>query len=148
MNVSEPIKPKPPDPEQDVLKVVKPATSGQDLRDLFTSMRIALEKSPADDSKAQKASVSEKDSLAHELEREQLDSSRQDRKHRGRFGNWIFGVVVGWLLLVVMMLLLAGFKGWGFYLSDAVLIAVLTTTTVNILGLLLAVTGYLFPKRP
>ena len=32
-------------------------------------------------------------------------------------------------------------------LSDPVLIALLTTTTANILGLLLIVVGYLFPKR-
>lgn len=146
--MSEPTKPKQPDPEPDVVEVHRPPGPSQDLLGLFKSMKVALEKGPSDDSRAQKAPVAEKVSLAHELEREQLDSTKQDRKHRGRFGNWIFGVVVGWLLLVVLMLLLAGFKGWGFYLSDAVLIAVLTTTTVNILGLLLAVTGYLFPKRP
>lgn len=32
-------------------------------------------------------------------------------------------------------------------LTDPVLIALLTTTTANILGLLLIVVGYLFPKR-
>ena len=34
------------------------------------------------------------------------------------------------------------------HLSDTVLVALLTTTTINVLGLLYFVANYLFPKKP
>jgi len=50
---------------------------------------------------------------------------------------------------VTVLLLLQGFglRSWEFKLSDPVMLAVIGSTTVNILGILYVVANYLFPKR-
>jgi len=50
---------------------------------------------------------------------------------------------------VTVLLLLQGFglRSWEFKLSDTVMLAVIGSTTVNILGILYVVANYLFPKR-
>ncbi len=52
----------------------------------------------------------------------------------------IFAIVVGWLAVVAVLLLNAGISR-----SDAVFVAALGTTSVNVLGLLYIVARYLFP---
>ncbi len=52
----------------------------------------------------------------------------------------IFGIVVGWLAVVAVLLLNAEINR-----SDAVFVAALGTTSVNVLGLLYIVARYLFP---
>lgn len=49
--------------------------------------------------------------------------------------------MVGWLLSVILCLAFEGLHLWGFHLSDAVVIAFITTTTVNVIGL-----GYIVAK--
>jgi hypothetical protein len=50
-----------------------------------------------------------------------------------------------WLLIVTVLLYLNGFSI--VHVSDSVLIAVVTTTTANIIGTLLVVAKYLFPNE-
>ncbi len=78
---------------------------------------------------------------------EEITGLRQDRKQRLKFGKWIFRLVCAWLGFVAVLIALSGWRLGNFTLSDSVLIALLGTTTVNVIGVLLAVTGYLFPKR-
>lgn len=52
----------------------------------------------------------------------------------------IFAIVVGWLAVVAVLLLNTGISR-----SDAVFVAALGTTSVNVLGLLYIVARYLFP---
>ena len=55
----------------------------------------------------------------------------------------IFGIVIGWLWAVRQLLVLPATDRP----TDAVLIAALGTTTVNVLGLLYIVARYLFPQQ-
>ena len=79
-----------------------------------------------------------------EYKREELESRKQDRKQRGRFSIWIFG-----FMGIYMILVLAGlyFVGCGVLsLSDTVLVALLTTTTADVIGIFIIVAKYLFHK--
>lgn len=63
---------------------------------------------------------------------------------RKRYAHRIFLITSGWLICVVAILALVGLKV--FELSDSVLIALLGTTTVNVLGFFVIVIQYLFNK--
>lgn len=62
-------------------------------------------------------------------------------------------IVVAWMIWVGKLVFLNGLNYAiksglkGFYLSDNVMIALLTTTTANIIGLLVIVTRYFFPNN-
>lgn len=65
------------------------------------------------------------------------------------FASLLFALSLGWLIFIGKVVWVSG-KGFTggdpFKLSDAVLIALITTTTVNVLGLFFAVTRWLFPN--
>lgn len=77
-------------------------------------------------------------------EKAKLDRFQSDSKSRGWLTYWVAIVVSLWLLVVIALLI-----GIMYYfkqpLSDNVLIALLTTTTLNILGLPLIILKGLFP---
>jgi hypothetical protein len=73
-----------------------------------------------------------------------LDNFLSNQEARKKYSYRIFLITSGWLISVVSILLLAGFKK--IVLSDSVLIALLGTTTVNVLGFFLIVIQYLFNK--
>jgi hypothetical protein len=56
----------------------------------------------------------------------------------------LFILVMIWLSSVAALLLLQGFRVWGFYLSDAIIIAYITSTTVSVLGLFHIAAKWLF----
>lgn len=60
--------------------------------------------------------------------REELARFRKDTKDRSILAYWTFGIITGWLVGVLVLLF---FKK----LPDSVFITLLTTTTVNIIGL-------------
>jgi len=63
-------------------------------------------------------------------------------KHRKTLVYWVMWVVSLWLFLVIFVVAISGFSF--FELSDSVLITILTTTTINILGLPLIILRGLF----
>lgn len=78
--------------------------------------------------------------LEHEL-KELRDKHGLRLTYAGR----IFWLVVGWLACVVICIVLAGFKYKGFSLSDTVLVAFITSTTVNVVGLFVMVAKWMYP---
>lgn len=66
-----------------------------------------------------------------ELENDRL---RDDNKHRNSLVFWMKCVVAIWMGLVITLIFLSGFR-ISFHISDAVFVALLSTTTVNVLGL-------------
>lgn len=58
----------------------------------------------------------------------------------------IFWLVVAWLACVVVCVMFSGFRFKGFQLSDSVLIAFITSTTVNVVGLFVLVAKWMFPS--
>ena len=80
------------------------------------------------------------DSLKQEL-REARDTHEARIMYIGR----TFWLVVAWLACVVASVTFAGFRFCEFSLSDNVLIAFITSTTVNVLGLFVLVAKWLYP---
>jgi len=96
------------------------------------------------------------DNRKRELELDDFKNTVQGRKHYARCAFWL---VVVWLFLVLLTVWAASIKvitpSWyplwmplitSFTISDSVLVTLVTTTTANILGLLIIVFQYLYPQ--
>jgi hypothetical protein len=108
----------------------------------------------------------EEEQLDHEQQlhfqsiRLRIDDARQNIDLRRQLSQQTLRIVKCWMSAVFVLLVFHGFE-WptqigtpfgnlnlpSFTLSDSVIIAVLTTTTINVIGLLLTVTINLFPPR-
>jgi hypothetical protein len=91
-------------------------------------------------------------SLAVQIEklRAELDSFKQDVAQRKQYAPRLYALTCGWLGAVAVILLLQGFSAGTthfFSLGNDVLIALLGTTTVNVIGLFYIVAKYLFPNQ-
>lgn len=104
--------------------------------------------------KADDRTIAEKKYLEREREKEYVRGLKQDIDERKKYASHIFLLVVWWLAGVVAILVAHGIRWpWmaqyvGFDLPEAVLIALITTTTGGVVGILLIVARYLFPQRP
>ena len=74
----------------------------------------------------------------------QLKRLLDDNKARKSFSIWIFVLTVLWMFLVLLIVIQCSRKV--FFLSDGVLIALITTTTANVFGFFYVVVNYLFNK--
>ena len=77
----------------------------------------------------------------------QLKGLAQDQDARKKWGNRVFWLLVGWLVTVFAAFIFQGFGWFHFHVSDSVLIALISTTTANVLSLGYIVANYLFPKH-
>lgn len=86
-----------------------------------------------------------------QLENDALDEvnkgDAQDREQRKQFAEKIFSFVCMYMGAVMFVLLSSGAQWVDFHLSDQVIITLITTTTANIIGVLLIVVHYLFRKK-
>ena len=82
-----------------------------------------------------------------DLKKAEIDDRKQDREERKKYAIRIFGLLIGYIFFVVLMLFGTGYWGCGFSLSDNLLIALVTTTTANIIGIYTIVARYLFPTK-
>ena len=83
--------------------------------------------------------------------KEETESIKQDREERKVYAGKTFNLLCVYMVCVGILLLMSGFaesEKAKFHLSDPVLIAILGTTTTNVLGIFYFVANYLFPKRP
>jgi hypothetical protein len=76
----------------------------------------------------------------------------QDTAERKKYALWFFHLSCVWILVITVVLLLQEFGSFWFgkmpfKLSEPVMLAVIGSTTVNVLGILYVVANYLFPKR-
>jgi hypothetical protein len=76
-----------------------------------------------------------------------LHDHRQNIGLRKEFAGKIYWLVIAWVASILVLLVLEGFKIDGFSLSNSVLLALIGSSTLNIVGLLYVVTHYLFPKN-
>ncbi len=65
---------------------------------------------------------------------------------RERIAPWIVAITACYLFFVAAVVAFAGFGFWNFFLDDSVLIALLTSTTVTVLGLIIIILKSLFPN--
>lgn len=80
----------------------------------------------------------------HDLKWQETNRYARDTELRIELTHWIRWLIPAWLASVVAVLILSMFFGG---LDSSVLIALLTTTTVNILGLPYIVLKGLFDKK-
>lgn len=73
-----------------------------------------------------------------------LKEARDTHALRLSYTKKIFWLVVGWLACVVACIVLTGFKCYGFSLSEKVLIAFITSTTINVVGLFILVAKWMY----
>jgi hypothetical protein len=85
--------------------------------------------------------------LDKEHKKAALLNIKQDIELRRDYARDVFKLIVFWLAFVGLIVLLQGFKLLGYILADSVMIALITTTTASVIGILLIVVRYLFPNR-
>lgn len=81
---------------------------------------------------------------------EEVESIKQDREERKVYAGKTFNLLCVYMVCVGVLLLMSGYsesENAKFHLSDPVLLAILGTTTTNVLGIFYFVANYLFPKR-
>jgi hypothetical protein len=100
----------------------------------------------ADAQDALRALAGEKELYANLLNEENLADRRSARTQREKYARRIFVLVCVWIILIFVLLLCQGFGDVIRYkpLSDKVLIALITSTTVNVIGTLIIVLKYIF----
>jgi hypothetical protein len=103
-----------------------------------------------------KATPSEPDIKTREEERDLEGEKKktvirglgQNIKERKKYAECFFVLACCWLLSITVVVLLEGFGAFlRFRLSDNVVLALIGSTTVNVLGILYVVANYLFPKK-
>lgn len=100
--------------------------------------------------KLEVAKVSQEESLFADkidnlLRHQDLQDREQDREQRKKYSYYIFIYICVYMLIVLSIVILTGARVLN--LADSILIALLTTTTANVLGLFVIVTKYLFHPK-
>jgi hypothetical protein len=93
-----------------------------------------------DDQNAQEAIQAEGEFYEKQLQEQTLADRKSARIQRETYARGIFRLVCIWIFLIFILLLLQGFSGSIGYkpLSDPVLIALISSTTVNVIGTLIS----------
>lgn len=78
-------------------------------------------------------------------QKEENEGLRQDREQRKKFSYIIFGFLCAYMAVSLVAVYLVGFGC--VCLSDTVLVALLTTSLANVIGVFNFVAKYLFPSK-
>jgi hypothetical protein len=73
------------------------------------------------------------------------DIAEQDKEERKTYANLSFTLVSMWLTMVLVIFIAIGQKRLEY--SDTVIVTLLTTTTINVIGIYIIVANYLFPSK-
>jgi hypothetical protein len=86
--------------------------------------------------------------VALEVQAKRADIAHEEELHRTRktYTSRLFWLIVSWLSVVVLFVALTATLKPYFNVSDSVLIAFITSTTVSVLGLFMLVAKWLFPQ--
>lgn len=87
----------------------------------------------------------ERDKLAFDLEQQKFNERFDLHELRRTYTPYLFYMTVGWLIFVAA-LVIASAAGWS-RLTELVLIALITTTTTNIIGMFVIAARWLFPSK-
>jgi hypothetical protein len=80
--------------------------------------------------------------------RERIRSLSQDIDERKIYAHRIFCLICCWLMGCFLLLIVEGLAHWTqFSLPEGVLMAIIGSTTVDVLGIFYIVTHYLFPQN-
>lgn len=83
--------------------------------------------------------------LEYERKQNEIHELKQNTELRKKYAKGIFIFLVVWSCLIFLILFLNA--GHYIQISDSVMITLLTSTTVNIIGLFLVVVKYFFPPN-
>jgi len=88
------------------------------------------------------------ENIQKEFAKERIRSLSQDIDERKKYAHRIFCLICSWLGICFLLLGLEGFAHWTqFSLPEGVLMAIIGSTTVDVLGIFYIVTHYLFPQN-
>ncbi|WP_128546657.1 hypothetical protein [Larkinella soli] len=104
-----------------------------------------LIESSAADPRNSSLSKNEFDLYDEEERRARLAGLLQDISERKKFAQWIFWMVVGWLVVILGIIIAEGLRLLD--IPQAVTIALIGSTTVNVTAFFVIVTKYLFPGK-
>lgn len=93
-----------------------------------------------------KRSQEELSDLERREKEEEIEGVRQDRLERKLYADRIFKLICFWLVGLFCVLVMEGLHFNYFNLEESVLVAMIGGTTVNVLGIFIIVTKYLFPS--
>jgi hypothetical protein len=82
-------------------------------------------------------------------QRQKVAQERHAQEQRTRYTPKLFAIATLWLVWIACIVSFQGFGGvfgYAFALDSGVLIALISGTSVAVLGVLLAVVNYIFPK--
>lgn len=83
--------------------------------------------------------------IKNALKYERLQNEKQNREDRKKYANRIFWLMVSWISAIILIIIVNGFGDYlNFIVSDKVLIALISGTTINVLGIFIIVAKYLF----
>jgi hypothetical protein len=81
------------------------------------------------------------------LKREELEGNKQDRKERKDYSSKTYWLMFAFLCSSIVIVFLSGIRQTFFMLSENVLIALLSTMSVNVIGIFAIVMKYLFRQK-
>lgn len=137
--MSNPIKVKPP---EEILVEFRNRLQTAQSTKVDTAEALTEEKKELDEGKLHEL---EKQALELQLLKAQIRKFEDDNEGRKEFSRSIFAVMVIWMFFVLMIVIQSANGKW--HLSDSVLIALITTTTANVIGTFIIVANYLFNKE-
>ncbi|PUZ27552.1 hypothetical protein GA0116948_103165 [Chitinophaga costaii] len=143
-------KTQPPQEIEDLLNAKNPVPAAQDAHseevDYLENRASASGSKDAVVKNARDVFTEEKDFTYDQINTgirlEYLRTLRQNNGERKKYARLIFLFTCLWAAMIFVILFLTGFKK--VILSDTVLVALITTTTVNFFGFFLLVVKYLF----
>jgi hypothetical protein len=109
---------------------------------------IEIFRKKAEDKLVDKDEINKKEKkLDLDKQKQELKNQKQDSEFRKEIFSFIKYLTIAYLVFVALIIIFSGFALWGFEIGDGVLIALLTTTTANIIALVLAITVSIFKKQ-
>jgi hypothetical protein len=124
-----------------------------DKRDaLKQALERALERAKEVSDQPDSKTREEEEDLNREQQRALIRGLLQDIQERKKYATYFFFFACCWLAIIAGIVLLDGFGSFWFgkfpfRLSERVVLAMIGSTTVNVLGILYVVANYLFPKK-
>ena len=116
--------------------------------DLSLTKRISEQVLPEISDAPDAETEEEIDRFEYEHNKLILQEHQQTINLRTDFAKKIFWLVIGWVVAIFAILILQGFAMAHFNLANSIILALIGSTTLNIVGLLYVVTHYLFPQKP
>ncbi|MDP9066728.1 MAG: hypothetical protein M3N53_00065 [Actinomycetota bacterium] len=81
------------------------------------------------------------------LEQTRAASAKTDLELKEKYGNWLLTIMIAQLVVADLGFFFYGFFGVGWNVASSVMHVWLVSTVVEVIGVVLVVTQYLFPNR-